>query len=158
MTLSDMTDAQLVDHIAKQEAALQFSAFPIDLAHRIGAALVDRARAAHAPIVVDITRAGHCLFHMALPGATPDNADWVLRKNRVVTRFHHSSLYIGAFCRANGFVLEEKFLLPQNTYAPHGGAFPITIRDTGVIGTVTVSGLPQLEDHALVTDVLAEFI
>ena len=158
MTIHDMTDAQLVEHIGKQEKQLQFASFSFETAHAIGAALVARAKADALPLVVDVTRAGHCLFHVALPGATPDNAEWVLRKNRVVSRFHHSSLYMGAFCRVEGVTLEEKFLLPENTYAPHGGAFPITIRDTGVIGSVTVSGLPQLDDHALVTEVLATFV
>ena len=39
-------------------------------------------------------------------------------------------------------------------YAAHGGAFPILLRGTGCIGTVAVSGLPQLEDHRLVVEVL----
>ena len=43
-------------------------------------------------------------------------------------------------------------------YAPHGGSFPIIVRDVGVVGTVTVSGLPQAEDHALVLEVLGTFL
>ena len=39
-------------------------------------------------------------------------------------------------------------------YAAHGGAFPILLRGTGCIGTVAVSGLPQLEDHRLVVEAL----
>jgi uncharacterized protein (UPF0303 family) len=40
----------------------------------------------------------------------------------------------------------------------HGGAFPIIVRNVGVVGTVTVSGLPQEEDHRPVVDVLREFL
>ena len=43
-------------------------------------------------------------------------------------------------------------------YAAHRGAFPIRIRDVGVIGTVTVSGLPQADDHAFVTEMIGSFL
>jgi uncharacterized protein (UPF0303 family) len=46
------------------------------------------------------------------------------------------------------------FAVPRDEFAPHGGAFPITVVGVGVIGSVAVSGLPQLQDHALVVDVL----
>ena len=32
------------------------------------------------------------------------------------------------------------------------------MKGVGVVGTVTVSGLPQQEDHALVVRVLAEYL
>ena len=157
MSLLGKTDAEIVELVAAQEQRLVFDAFPISLAHDIGQKLVETAKAQKAPVVIDLTRSGQCLFHCALDGATPDNAVWVLRKNRVVQRFHRSSLYMGALCRTKGCSLEEKFLLPQNAFAAHGGAFPITLRDSGVIGSVTVSGLPQIEDHDMVVSALAEF-
>ena len=43
-------------------------------------------------------------------------------------------------------------------FAAHGGAFPVIVRDVGVVGTVTVSGLPQEEDHRLVVAVLRAFL
>jgi uncharacterized protein (UPF0303 family) len=43
-------------------------------------------------------------------------------------------------------------------FAAHGGAFPIRIKDVGVVGTVTVSGLPQADDHAFVTEMIGAFL
>jgi uncharacterized protein (UPF0303 family) len=40
-------------------------------------------------------------------------------------------------------------------FAAHGGSFPIIVRGTGCIGAVTVSGLPQRDDHNLVVEALA---
>ena len=54
--------------------------------------------------------------------------------------------------------MEEKFLLDGSRFAAHGGAFPVMVRHVGMVGTVTVSGLPQAEDHRLVVSVLREFL
>jgi uncharacterized protein (UPF0303 family) len=43
-------------------------------------------------------------------------------------------------------------------FAAHGGAFPVRIKDVGVVGTVTVSGLPQADDHAFVTEMIGAFL
>src|SRR5215469_1195291 len=45
--------------------------------------------------------------------------------------------------------LQEKSGLELKDFAAHGGGFPILLEGTGCIGTITVSGLPQREDHAL---------
>jgi uncharacterized protein (UPF0303 family) len=57
-----------------------------------------------------------------------------------------------------GATLEEKFLVDGTLFAAHGGAFPVMVRHVGLVGTVTVSGLPQAEDHRLVVAVLRRFL
>jgi uncharacterized protein (UPF0303 family) len=143
-----------VTELAKQELDLRWHRFDEDAAWRLGVALVTHARDRRLPVAVDISRHDHQLFHAALPGSTPDNDAWLARKARVVSRFHHSSLYVGQVCRDAGRTIEEMYLLPDGQYAAHGGAFPLTVVGVGVIGSVAVSGLPQLEDHALVVEVL----
>lgn len=151
-----MTDAEELAMVAAQEARLQFGAFSNDDGIDIGLALIALGRERTLPIAVDVRRFGHVLFHAALTGSSPDNAQWIERKVRVVERFGHASLYMGADCRVAGRTLEQRFDLPPHLYAAHGGAFPILIRGTGPIGTITVSGLPQREDHALVVSVLEQ--
>ncbi len=55
-------------------------------------------------------------------------------------------------------IQEEKYLISSSDYAAHGGAFPLIIRVVGVVGTITVSGLPQQEDHELVVTTLKQFL
>jgi len=48
--------------------------------------------------------------------------------------------------------------LSDADFAPHGGSFPINVRGTGCIGAVTVSGLPQREDHNMVVEALSALL
>lgn len=60
-----------------------------------------------------------------------------------VMRFRHSSYYLGQYIASQGKTLQEKYLVSENDYVVHGGAFPLIIKGVGAIGTVTVSGLAQ---------------
>lgn len=147
-----------IAELEEQERRLTFPRFTHDDAWTLGTLLVELARERNAPVAVDIRRGGQQVFHAALPGSTPDNDAWIDRKRRVVERYGCSSLLVGSRFRAKGTTFEDSSRLDPDTYAAHGGAFPITVKDTGVIGTVVVSGLPQIEDHRLVVEALESFL
>lgn len=151
-------DRVLLEELLHQEQALQFSSFSNDEARLLGLRLVEIAVAEQLAITVDICRHGQQLFHCALAGTSVDNDEWIKRKNRMVNRFGHSSYYMGVYYRSRGTTVEESALLDPREYAAHGGAFPIVVREVGVVGTITVSGLPQAEDHRLVVRVLREYL
>jgi uncharacterized protein (UPF0303 family) len=149
---------QLLSELKHQEDELQFGEFTNDTALALGLRFVEAARKDNKALTIDICRNGQQLFHYAFAGTSADNDAWVKRKNNVVNRFGHSSYYMGTHHRARGTTFEEKSLLDPTEYAAHGGAFPIIIKNVGVVGTVTVSGLPQVEDHEMVVRVLREFL
>ncbi|MEU6093335.1 heme-degrading domain-containing protein [Streptomyces sp. NPDC047079] len=151
------TRAPEIPELESQERELTLHHFTYDDAWALGTLLVELARARSAPVAIDIRRGGQQLFHAALPGSTPDNDAWIDRKRRVVERYGCSSLLVGTRFRAKGTTFEESSRLDPDVYAAHGGAFPIAVEGAGVIGTVVVSGLPQLEDHALVVEALERF-
>jgi uncharacterized protein (UPF0303 family) len=144
--------------LLSQETELQFRAFRNDDALTLGMKLVERAKGDGKAVTVDICRNGQQLFHCALSGTSADNDSWIRRKNNVVNRYGHSSFYVGTLFRAKNTTFEQASRLDAGQYAAHGGAFPIIVRDVGVVGTVTVSGLPQEQDHRLVVQVLREFL
>jgi uncharacterized protein (UPF0303 family) len=144
----------LLDELLAHEDELQFSTFTNDTAWTVGTALVDAAWRAGAAVTVDIRRGDWVIFHHAMEGTTPDNTVWIERKIRTVQRFRHSSFYLGTYYRLHHGGFESKTGLSLQEYAAHGGCFPILVRNAGMIGTITVSGLPQAQDHALVVDVL----
>jgi uncharacterized protein (UPF0303 family) len=151
-------ETALLATLLQHEEELQFSAFDNDAALELGMRLVRAARERGQAVSVDIRRNGEQLFQHAMPGTTPDNADWIRRKNAVVQRYGHSSFYVGTWHRSRGTSFEAQTGLDPMHYAAHGGAFPLILKGTGVVGTITVSGLPQAEDHELVVAVLRAFL
>lgn len=142
-------------HVIRQEEALRLPQFDSNDAWKLGWLLRDLAVSRGHAIVIDIRRFGQPpqrLFYSALPGTTPDNARWVERKSNVVARFHRSSYQVGLYLAQHGLTFTEKYALPEADYAAHGGSFPLHVIGVGVIGSVTVSGLPQREDHNLVVE------
>lgn len=156
-----MSGPEITPSIAEletQERRLVFRQFTNDDAWALGSLLFELARERQAPVAIDIHRAGQQLFHAALPGSAPDNDAWIARKRRVVERYGCASYLVGARFRARGTTFEESSRLDPDLYAAHGGSFPVTVEGVGVIGAVTVSGLPQLEDHRFVVEALESFL
>jgi uncharacterized protein (UPF0303 family) len=148
----------ILKQLLQEEQELQFTRFNEDVAWQIGCQLVERAKKEVLPVTIDITRGSHQLFHASRPGTSPDNDEWVKRKIRLVYRFGHSSFYIGQLLKSKGKRIEEAYLLSESEYAPHGGCFPIIVKDTGIVGTITVSGLAQEEDHKLVVQAIRTYL
>ncbi|OAG72288.1 hypothetical protein A0J51_02556 [Gluconobacter japonicus] len=149
-----MAIADDLSMIAQQERELAFAKFDEANAWQLGQFLQEWGQTNRAPIAIDVRTFNRPLFFAALPGSTPDNTDWIRRKCNVVDRYRRSSYAIGLEMKAKGATLEERYGLPLLDYAPYGGAFPIVLDKTGVIGSVTVSGLDQREDHMLVVTAL----
>ncbi|ASP78354.1 heme-degrading domain-containing protein [Sinorhizobium meliloti] len=144
--------------IALQEQQLQFERFDLDTAWKLGATLRRMAGERKLGCVIDITLYSMQVFYAALDGATPDNPNWVRRKRNTVFRLFKSSYATGLSLLKQQTNLQAKLGLPDAEFAAHGGSFPIVVKGMGCIGAVTVSGLPQREDHNLVVEALAELL
>jgi uncharacterized protein (UPF0303 family) len=151
-----MDFAQDLTRITLQEQQLQFDRFDAAVAWEIGSWLRNTAASQNRSIAIDITLAGAPLFYHAMLGATPDNAEWIRRKKNVMGRFHKSTYAVGLDHRRNNTTLEARTGAPLVDFATAGGCFPIRIRGSAaVLGSITVSGLPEREDHELVVRAIA---
>ena len=144
-----------LEKIERQESELILPKFDFEIAWQIGTRLHDIGIARRFPIVVDVRYFGQPLFYSALPGSVPDNAEWIRRKSNTVARFHRSSYRIGLTLQQAGTTLLDRYGLSSTDYSSHGGAFPVHVKDAGVIGSIGVSGLPQRDDHELVVEALS---
>ena len=149
-----MSIAEDLDRIAQQERELRIPRLDTQFAWELGSRIRALARERTLAIVVDVRRFGQPLFYAALEGATPDNVEWVRRKINVVARFHRSSYGMGLQLKSKNTDLTASQGLPLADYATHGGCFPLHVEGAGVVGCVTVSGLPQRADHELAVEAL----
>jgi uncharacterized protein (UPF0303 family) len=143
-----------IAHIALQERELQFPSFDETVAWNLGSRLRDMAVERGHSLVIDVRRFGQQLFYAALPGTIPDHAEWVRRKINVVQRFYRSSYAVGLDLQSRNTSLLERQGLPLTEFMTHGGCFPIRVTGAGILGTVTISGLPQRGDHELAVEAI----
>ncbi len=134
------------DALQAEAALLVLPRFSEPEAWALGQILKDLAMGL--PVVINIRTPDRALFHAALPGSGPINDRWVQRKSATALLFQEASLAVGVRTRAKGETL-AKFGLPVEDYAEQGGSVPIRVAGAGVVAVVTVSGLAQVDDHAL---------
>lgn len=147
-----------IAQLVRQEERLQFSRLSEDDAWVLGQQMRAAAVARKLPFVIDIRIGNRPLFYTALPGTTPDNPEWVRRKYNSVMRFHKSSYRVGREYLRNGQAFDSSRGIDPLNHAPAGGSFPIHLTGTGVVGAVTVSGVPQRDDHNFVAEMLSQFL
>jgi uncharacterized protein (UPF0303 family) len=147
----------LIGRVEREMATLQFGRFSQSDALDLGLLLVELGTTRSLPIAIDIRKGAHIIFHVSLPGATADNEIWVKRKSRTAAQYAEPSLLVGLRGRLGGGRIEDNGWFDQSRYAAHGGSFPLYLKGTGPVATVTVSGLPQMADHDLVVEALTAF-
>lgn len=151
-----MAAAEDIALVKKQEAELVLDQFDEAVAFALGSAIRERALAEGMSLVVDIRTWDRQVFFAATPGTSADNAEWVRRKINTVRRFQRASYRM---------VLErgEVPFSPQSgadpaDYVIAGGGFPIRVKGAGIIGCLTISGLPGRSDHGVAVDALCDHL
>ena len=153
-----VTPETKLSQMRQEEQELRFVSFDAETALALGLTLIEEARRTGKKVTVDITRQGHRLFLHAMEGTSPENEDWIRRKNNTVARFVKSSWHAALQLRSENQTLAGDYGLSDDEYVLAGGAFPLMLAGEGLIGTITVSGLPDQEDHDLVTSGIRRFL
>ena len=148
-----MTLDSALKAVANQEAELVFERFDEKIALGLGLEALALAESRGHAIWVNISRGDHTLFEHSMAGTSPANADFGSRKKSVVHLMHFSSVNFFIH-KQNGFNFVDFMNLDSRVYGTYGGSFPIRVEGAGVIGSITISGLSDLDDHNLVVEVL----
>ena len=146
------------EEIIKQQDELQFTKFDHEDGIRLGILMYETAKAQKLPVVVEISRFKQQVFHIALPGTSHDNDAWLKRKENTVYHYGKSSMLIQIATQKNGKTIEEMSHISSRKYAAAGGAFPIMVKNVGLVGVAAVSGMTSEEDHILAADCIRKFL
>jgi uncharacterized protein (UPF0303 family) len=142
----------------QQEEILQFPHFSRKDAWELGKILVNDILERDLVLSVSIRLTnGLVLFQYLAEGTTANNESWMTRKFNVVCELEISSLLNTLRLKKWNQTLEDKGLNPK-FYALRGGAFPIRIKGSGLIGVVATSGLPHLADHGAIVNAIGRFL
>ena len=147
-------NTDLLKELLRQENELQLHYFNNQTAWELGNLIKAAADQNAAPIAIEIYAFEHVLFSYFMPGTNKDNHEWIRRKRQSVMRFSHSSYYQGQYSAFKNRDFEAQAHIDPKEYCAHGGAFPLRIKNSGLIGALTVSGLAQEIDHQMAIDAL----
>jgi len=156
MATDEATPEPTLDELLDQERRLVFSSLDENGAVAIGLSILQAATERDLPVTIEVRLRDRVVFRAARNGTNATNDQYIGGKARLVERFGHASLYERLRYEAEGTTFEAATSLTFPEYAPHGGGFPLIVEGTGPVGVVIVSGLPQLDDHALVVECLAK--
>lgn len=152
-TTGGFTSRQLAD----VEQAIVLDSFSLADALDLGSLALRHARERQLPVSLEVWHGDRLAFRAALPGSTADNDAWLQRKFRVTRRFELSTMAVRVMYEEQGRTFNEATMLPAAEFAAHGGSIPIRVAGTGMVGLFGVSGLPQVDDHAFLVEMLASF-
>lgn len=152
--MSEPYTAQSVD---EQARALHLSSFTVADAVALGTLGVEQALAQGLGIVIMVRHTGRTVFQAALPGSVADSDDWVVRKARTVERFGIATLAQFYRAQERGRDFHQSYYLSPAEFSSHGGGIPVEVDSVGVVGGFYASGLPHIEDHDFLVDVLRLF-
>lgn len=144
--------------LAREAATLILPSLTQSEAIEIGEIAVSLGRDRSIPIAVEVRLKDWIVFHASLPGSTPENDRWIARKANVVMATGNSTMFERVLAEEQGIDWYSSTGLSEETHAIHGGGLALNVKGLGFVGILLISGLPQVEDHLLGVEVIAEYL
>ena len=144
--------------LAREAATLILPSLTQSEAIEMGEIAVSIGRERSLPIAVEVRLKDWIVFHASLPGSSPENDKWIARKARVVMARAHSTIFERVLAEEQGIDWYSSTGLPEETHAVHGGGLALNVKGLGFTGILLISGLPQVEDHLLGVEAIAEYL
>ncbi|SFS09314.1 Uncharacterized protein, UPF0303 family [Microbacterium sp. cf046] len=134
----------------------EHASFDNDDAVSLGLIAVGVIRKHHADLAVRIVLRGEPVFVAKLGTTGAGNDPWLAGKAAVAERFGEPSLLVRRRHEAAGTAFTDRSDFDHQLFRAHGGAVPIFVRGE-VVGSITMSGEPDVVDHAVVAETIRRY-
>ncbi len=138
-----------------EELSFDFEEFTNDHAVNLGLTAVEVITEWELNLAVDIVLRGDLVFRAKLGTTGPDNDPWLAGKAAVALKHGEPSLLVRRRHEALGTPYPE-VVVDGIELKAHGGAIPIFVNGA-VVGTITMSGEPDVLDHAASAETLRRY-
>jgi len=135
---------------------LDVDAFVNDDAVDLGVTAIEVIRQRHLNLAVRVVLRGDIVFQAKLRETGPENDEWLAGKAAVVERFGEPSLLVRRRHEEAGTPFGERDDVDHDALRAHGGSLPIRVAGE-LVGTITVSGEPDVIDHEVATEAVRRF-
>ena len=153
--MSDLPVYSAADVAAQQ--TIDLPAFGNDDAVDLGLIAVETIRARDANLAVRIELDGDVVFQAKVKSTGPGNDPWLAGKAAAVHAYGKPSLQIRREHEEAGSPFEERTDVDHEHVKAHGGSIPIRVAGS-VVGTITMSGEPDVVDHDVAAASVAEYL
>ena len=133
---------------------IELDSFSNRTAFEMASKIIELAKNRNQNIAVEIMRLNQTIFLYVDDNLPADKHNWLRRKANVAKRFEESSLSVKNDLKEGNMTLDKTFGLDEKDFIAKGGSIPIFIKNVGMVGVITVSGLHDEEDHKIIIDAL----
>jgi uncharacterized protein (UPF0303 family) len=136
---------------------LDVASFVNDDAVDLGVTAIEVIRSRGLNLAVRIVLRGDVVFLAKLRETGADNDPWLAGKAAVVERFGEPSLLVRRRHEEAGTPFDERDDIDHDALRAHGGSLPIRVEGE-LVGTITVSGEPDVIDHDVASEAVRRFL
>jgi uncharacterized protein (UPF0303 family) len=145
-----------IDEIEADES-LAFPAMSNDMAVDLGGVAVATIRELGLDLAVEIQLRGDVVFRAKLGSTGPGNDPWLQRKAAAALQFGSSSLLARLRVKEGTLSPDDMDTEALEGMALHGGSLPLRV-DGDLVGTITMSGEPDVIDHQTVVTAVRRYL
>jgi uncharacterized protein (UPF0303 family) len=143
--------------VVERAESIEFPPMDNDEAVRLGEIAVAVIREAGLDLAVEIVLGGDVVFRAKLGKTGPENDYWLAAKAATARFFGTSSLLARLRLEASGTALADVAGEQAGSMALSGGSVPIRV-DGRLVGTITLSGEPDVVDHDTTVAAIERFL
>jgi len=108
-------------------------------------------------LAVAIVLGTDLVFTAKLKDTNADNDPWLAGKAAAARKFEEPSLLVKLRHLEAGTPFDDRTDIDHEMIRAHGGAIPLRV-DGDIVGTIAISGEPDVLDHEVAAEALARFV